>query len=268
MSVQPKEGPVAGRVAGKVAIVTGAARGMGAATARLFAAEGANVVLADILGAAGEAVAREIGSSAFFQHHDVGDDDSWAHLVRTTVERFGRIDVLINNAGILNIQRLLDTSKRDFEKTLAVNLVGVFLGIKAVAPHMAQLGRGAIVNISSISGMTGQAGAGAYAASKWGVRGLTRVAALELGHSGVRVNAIYPGGTRTEMGAPRHIAVEDLNRFYASIPLRRIGEPEDIARACLYLASDESSYVTGAELVVDGGLIAGLDARSSARADD
>jgi 3alpha(or 20beta)-hydroxysteroid dehydrogenase len=148
-------------LAGKVAIVTGAARGMGAATARLFAAEGAHVVLADVLDSAGQAVACEIGDRASFQHHDVSDDESWTHLVRTTAERLGRIDVLINNAGILRMQPLLDTSKRDFEKILAVNLVGVFLGIKSVAPHMTRRGCGAIVNISSISGMTGQAGVGA-----------------------------------------------------------------------------------------------------------
>jgi 3alpha(or 20beta)-hydroxysteroid dehydrogenase len=263
MSVQGRQRQVARRLAGKVAIVTGAARGMGAATARLFAAEGAQVVLADVLDSAGQAVAREIGDSAWFQHHDVSDDDSWTQLVSSAIERLGRVDVLINNAGILSMQRLLDTSKREFEKILAVNLVGVFLGIKSVAPHMTRRGSGAIVNISSISGMTGQAGVGAYAASKWGVRGLTRVAALELGHSGVRVNSIYPGGTRTDMGAPRDISPEDLNRFYATIPLRRIGEPEDIAHACLYLVSDESSYVTGAELVVDGGLSSGLDAHSA-----
>lgn len=256
------------RLTGKVAIVTGAARGMGAATARLFAAEGAKVVLTDVLESAGESVAREIGSAALFQHHDVSDEDSWRRMVAVTIDRFGGVDVLVNNAGILRIEKLLDTSKRDFERVVGVNLVGVFLGIKTVAPYMIKRGAGAIVNVSSVSGMIGQASVGAYAASKWGVRGLTRAAALELGHSGVRVNAIYPGGTRTDMGAPQHIPMEQIKDFYSGIPLRRIGEPEDIARAALYLVSDESAYVTGAELVVDGGMIAGhVYARSEAMRD-
>jgi 3alpha(or 20beta)-hydroxysteroid dehydrogenase len=245
------------RLAGKVAIVTGAARGMGAAIARLCAAEGAKVVVTDLLDSSGEVVAREIGSAAFFQHHDVSNEGSWREVMIAASERFGGVDVLINNAGVLRMQRLLDTSRFDFDGILAVNLVGAFLGIKTVAPCMIDRGGGAIVNISSVSGMIGQANVGAYAASKWGLRGLTRVAALELGHSAVRVNGIFPGGTRTEMGAPANIAGEEIDRFYSSIPLRRIGEPEDVARAALFLASDESSYITGAELVVDGGQITG-----------
>jgi 3alpha(or 20beta)-hydroxysteroid dehydrogenase len=245
-----------GRLSGKVAIVTGAARGMGAATARLFAAEGAKVVITDVLDAEGEAEARNIGSAAFFQHHDVADEDSWRQLVGATLERFTYVDILVNNAAILVVGTLLETQKQDFERNLAVNLTGVFLGIKTVAPHMVDRRKGSIVNISSISGMVGQLRMGAYAASKWGVRGLTRVAALELGDRGVRVNSVHPGGVETPM-VTSVVSPEDVNKFYAGIPAGRIGQPEDIARASLYLASDESSYVSGAELLVDGGMIAG-----------
>jgi 3alpha(or 20beta)-hydroxysteroid dehydrogenase len=246
------------RIVNKVAIVTGAARGMGAAMARLFAAEGAKVVVADVLDSEGQAVAREIGSAAFFQHHDVSDEASWQQLVSATVERFSGIDALVNNAGILMVKGLLETEKRDFERILAVNLVGVFLGIKMVAPLMIERGKGSIVNISSVSGMIGQATVGAYAASKWGVRGLTRVAALELGPRGVRVNTIYPGWTETPMGTPPGTTQEAIDKSCARIPLRRIGQPDEIAQAALYLASEESSYVCGAELLVDGGMIAGM----------
>jgi 3alpha(or 20beta)-hydroxysteroid dehydrogenase len=246
-----------GRLAGKVAIVTGAARGMGAATARLFASEGAQVVLGDVLDTEAQGVARKIGSAAHFHHHDVSEEESWQQLVAATVKEFARIDVLVNNAGILVFESLMQMSKRDFERIIAVNLVGVFLGIKTVAPHMARRGKGAIVNISSISGMVGQPQVGAYAASKWGVRGLTKVAALELGSLGVRVNSIHPGGTDTAMCAPPGTPAEQIDRFYAGIPLGRIGQPEEIAQACLYLASDDSSYICGTELVVDGGMIAG-----------
>jgi 3alpha(or 20beta)-hydroxysteroid dehydrogenase len=244
------------RLTGKVAIVTGAARGMGEATARLFVAEGAKVVLSDVLDAEGAQVASELGSAATFQHHDVSDEASWRRLVAATLDRFGAIDILINNAAILKVQGLLEASKQDFEQTLAVNLIGVFLGIKAVAPWMLDRGKGSIVNISSVSGMIGQPRVGAYAASKWGLRGLTRVAALELGPRGVRVNSVHPGGTQTVMGI-HGLPMEVINKFYSSVPLRRIGQPEEIARASLFLASDEASYVCGAELLVDGGMIAG-----------
>jgi 3alpha(or 20beta)-hydroxysteroid dehydrogenase len=244
------------RLAGKVAIITGAARGIGEATARLFVAEGAKVVLSDVLDAEGARIASELGDTATFQHHDVSDEAAWHGLVAATLDRFGAIDILINNAGILKVQGLLEASKQDFERTLAVNLIGVFLGIKAVGPGMIDRGKGSIVNISSVSGMIGQPRVGAYAASKWGLRGLTRVAALELGPRGVRVNSVHPGGTQTVMGI-HGLPTQVINRFYASVPLRRIGQPEEIARAALFLASDEASYVCGAELLVDGGMIAG-----------
>ena len=246
------------RLAGKVAIITGAARGMGAATARLFASEGARVVIADVLDAEGDSLAREIGQASLFQHHDVADEDSWQRVVREAIAHFGGVDVLVNNAGILLMKGLLDIQKQEFERVLAINLVGTFLGIKNTAPQMIERGGGAIVNISSVDGMKGSNSTGAYSASKWGVRGLTKVAAMELGHRGVRVNSIHPGGVNTVMGVrpgPEGLAM--AQKFYQGIPLGRIGQPEEIARVTLFLASDESSYVCGAEIVVDGGMIVG-----------
>jgi 3alpha(or 20beta)-hydroxysteroid dehydrogenase len=246
------------RLAGKVAIITGAARGMGAATARLFASEGARVVIADVLDAEGDSLAREIGPTSLFQHHDVADEESWQRVVREAIAHFGGVDVLVNNAGILLMKGLLDIQKEEFERVLTVNLVGTFLGIKTTAPRMIERGGGAIVNISSVDGMKGSNSTGAYSASKWGVRGLTKVAAMELGHRGVRVNSIHPGGVNTVMGVrpgPEGLAM--AQKFYQGIPLGRIGQPEEIARVTLFLASDESSYVCGAEIVVDGGMIVG-----------
>jgi 3alpha(or 20beta)-hydroxysteroid dehydrogenase len=246
------------RLAGKVAIITGAARGMGAATARLFAAEGARVVIADVLDAEGDSLAREIGQTSLFQHHDVADEESWQRVVQEAIAHFGGVDVLVNNAGILLMKGLMDIQKQEFERVLAVNLVGTFLGIKTTAPQMIERGGGAIVNISSVDGMKGSNSTGAYSASKWGVRGLTKVAAMELGHRGVRVNSIHPGGVNTVMGVrpgPEGLAM--AQKFYQGIPLGRIGQPEEIARVTLFLASDESSYVCGAEITVDGGMIVG-----------
>jgi 3alpha(or 20beta)-hydroxysteroid dehydrogenase len=246
------------RLAGKVAIITGGARGMGAATSRLFAAEGARVIIADVLDAEGGTLAREIGEAALFLHHDVSDEDSWRQLLRDAVAHFGGVDVLVNNAGILMMKGLLDIQKAEFERVLAVNLVGTFLGIKTTAPLIIERGGGAIVNISSVDGMKGANSTGAYSASKWGVRGLTKVAAMELGHRGVRVNSVHPGGVNTAMGVrpgPEGLAM--AQKFYKGIPLGRIGQPEEIAHVSLFLASDESSYVCGAEIVVDGGMITG-----------
>ena len=246
------------RLAGKVAIVTGGARGMGAATSRLFASEGARVVIADILDAEGAALAAEIGEPAIFRHHDVADEESWRSLVDETLTCFGALHALINNAGILLMKGLLDIQKQEFEKVLSVNLVGTFLGIKTSAPKIIESGGGAIVNISSVDGMKGANATGAYTASKWGVRGLTKVAAMELGHRGVRVNSIHPGGVNTPMGVRPGVEGQALaKKIYAGIPLGRIGQPEEIARVSLFLASDDASYVCGTEIVVDGGMITG-----------
>lgn len=246
-----------GRLQAKGVIITGGARGMGAATARLFVAEGARVAIADVLDAEGGTLAKEIGSAAFYSHHDVTDEGSWRRLVDRVRQQFGRIDVLINGAGVLLFKTIVDTEKAEFERILGVNLVGTFLGIKTVAPVMMSQKKGSIINISSVDGLKGSNGLGAYAASKWGVRGVTKVAALELGPHGIRVNSIHPGGINTAMGNPGGLVGAELNKPYARQPIQRIGEPEEIARTSLFLASDESSYICGSEIVVDGGMCVG-----------
>jgi 3alpha(or 20beta)-hydroxysteroid dehydrogenase len=245
------------RLNNKVAIVTGGARGMGADTCRLFVQEGAKVVIADVLEQEGTALAAELGEVACFHRLDVSDEANWQQLVEQTVERFGRIDVLVNNAAVLVFGAITDLAKSDFERALSINLLGTFLGIKAVAPKMQTQRGGSIVNISSVDGMRGVNAFPAYVASKWGVRGLTKSAALELGHHGVRVNSVHPGGMNTQMANPRGLAADELNKDYRQVPLQRIGEPIEIARAILYLASDEASYCNGSELTVDGGMVAG-----------
>ena len=245
------------RLDNKVAIITGGARGMGAATARLFAAEGAKVVIADLLVEDGEALAASIGPAALFHRLDASDEASWLSLIAATEARFGAIDVLVNNAGVLLFRTIADTTKADFERVIDVNLIGCFLGVKLVGAGMVARGRGAIVNISSADGMKGANGLGAYCASKWGIRGLTRVAAMEYGHRGVRVNSVHPGGIDTAMGNPYAEKREDVNKRYTMVPLQRVGEPEEVARTSLFLASDESSYLCGAEIAVDGGMLTG-----------
>lgn len=246
------------RLEGKVAIISGGARGMGAATSRLFASQGAKVVIADVLDDAGHALAAELGGhAAAFHHLDVTSQESWASVVGAVEADMGPVDVLVNNAGILMFKSLLDTSLDDYKRVLDVNLVGQFLGIKAVAPGMIARGHGSIVNISSVDGMKGANGLTAYASSKWGVRGLTKVAAMELGHRGVRVNSVHPGGVDTVMSNFNAAPREEVNQAYRDVPLQRIGGPEEVAQASLFLASDDSSYMNGSELVVDGGMIVG-----------
>jgi 3alpha(or 20beta)-hydroxysteroid dehydrogenase len=246
-----------GRLAGKVAIITGGARGMGAATSRLFAAEGAKVAIADLLDADGAALAAELGEAARFYHHDVTSEEDWASLIAAVEADLGPIDILVNNAGILLFRTLLETSRADYERVLQVNLVGEFLGIKAVGPAMVARGRGAIVNISSVDGMKGANGLAAYSSSKWGVRGLTRVAALELGHKGIRVNSVHPGGVDTIMTNHDGRSRDAVSERFGNIPLQRVGAPEEVAKATLFLASDDASYLSGAEIAVDGGMMTG-----------
>jgi 3alpha(or 20beta)-hydroxysteroid dehydrogenase len=245
------------RLKDKVAIVTGGARGMGAATVRVFVSEGARVVIADVLDEEGEKLAKELKGSAIFQHHDVTSEESWRKVIARTVETFGSIDVLVNNAGILLFKTIADTSKADFERVLGVNLLGTFLGTKLVGEQMVARKRGSIINISSADGMKGANSLGAYAASKWGIRGLTRVAAMEFGHKGVRVNSVHPGGIDTAMGNPYAEPKAEVNKRYSMVPLQRVGEPEEVARTSLFLASDDSSYLCGAEIAVDGGMLTG-----------
>lgn len=245
------------RVQDKIVIVTGGAKGMGAATCRLFVAEGARVIVADVAEQEGGALVAELGASATFHHLSVTDDESWAAAVAAIIARWGRIDVLVNNAGIVHFGDIEGTAETDFDRVLAVNVKGAFLGIKHVGRVMKEAGRGAIVNISSIDGLRGSNGVAAYVTSKWALRGLTRAAALEYGPFGVRVNSIHPGGIDTQMGNPMGFQGEARNRGYEGVPLQRIGEPGEVAAASLFLCSDEASYICGAELSVDGGWSAG-----------
>jgi 3alpha(or 20beta)-hydroxysteroid dehydrogenase len=243
-----------GRLDGKVAVVTGGARGQGEAEVRRFAAEGAKVIAADIRAEQGEALAAELGPDVAFVRHDVSDEASWASLVSGAVERFGRLDVLVNNAGIAFTSPISKHTLADYERVITVNQVGVFLGIRSVIEPMTNTGGGSIVNISSGAGLRATKYMIAYAASKYAVTGMTAAAALELARYKIRVNSIHPGVIDTPMlgdvGDPNDTAIVRLT------PLRRVGSPDEIANVALFLASDESSYMTGAHLAVDGGLIA------------
>ena len=230
---------------------------MGAQTCRLFVQQGARVVIADVLDVEGAALASELGDAACFHRLDVSDEANWESLVSETVRRWGRIDVLINNAAVVLFKAIDQLSKRDFERVVSINLVGTFLGIGAVTPIMKTQRAGSIVNISSVDGLRGANALAAYVSSKWGVRGLTKVAALELGLHGIRVNSVHPGGVNTIMPNPAGVQMEEINKRYQHVPLQRVGHPEEIARATLFLASDEASYCNGSELAVDGGMAAG-----------
>jgi 3alpha(or 20beta)-hydroxysteroid dehydrogenase len=242
-----------GRLDGKVAIITGAARGQGAAEARLFVAEGASVVLADVLDDEGQAVAAELGAAATYVHLDVTDEDQWQAAVALAEERYGPVTVLVNNAGILHFQAVHKTELADFDRVMRVNVQGVFLGMKSVTGSMSRAGGGSIVNISSTAGLQGLPYLGAYVASKWAVRGLTKTAAIDLGHKNIRVNSVHPGGIDTPMVAGTSADAP----FYKRLPVPRMGSADEAARAVLFLASDEASYIAGAELAVDGGATCG-----------
>ena len=247
-----------GRLADKVAIVTGGARGMGAATARLFVREGARVVIADMLAAEGEALAAELGEAARFASLNVTDEAGWQALVAEEMARSGRIDALVANAGVLSFGELVTSDAAEFDRVFSINVKGVFLGVKHVGGAMRAAKRGAIVNIASIDGLRGANALGLYSASKWAVRGMTKTAALELGPHGVRVNSVHPGGVHTPMVNPDASRTKaDLDYGHRRVPLQRIGEPVEIAAASLFLCSDDASYISGAELSVDGGWAAG-----------
>ncbi|MFC9997093.1 glucose 1-dehydrogenase [Nocardia sp. NPDC127526] len=238
---------------GKVALITGAARGQGAAEARLFVDRGAKVIITDVLEPEGKELAESLGDAARFVRHDVTDTESWAAAVDTAVSTYGKLDVLVNNAAIYTMKSLMDTDSEELERILKVNLVGAFNGIKAAVPAMIAAGGGAIVNISSQSGLEGLMNHSAYGSSKWGLRGLSKVAALELGLSRIRVNSVYPGPIATPM-------VPYLTTgpgSFPTLPLERTGLPEEVAELVAFLASDAAAYITGAEVAVDGGLAAG-----------
>jgi 3alpha(or 20beta)-hydroxysteroid dehydrogenase len=242
-----------GHLEDKVVIVSGAARGIGAAIVRLFAAEGAAVVAGDIL----EIPNSLAGERVLPCRLDVRREADWQRAVATALGRWGRITGLVNNAGINRSRPLLEMGLAEFDEVQSINLSGTFLGIRSVAPAIVDAGGGAIVNVSSTAAMQGISTMSAYCASKWGVRGLTKVAALELGPQRVRVNSLHPGGIDTAMGNLFDRPREELNRAYAGQAIPRIGTPEEIAQAALFLLSDAASYLTGAELTVDGGAIAG-----------
>ncbi|SOJ55276.1 3-alpha-(or 20-beta)-hydroxysteroid dehydrogenase [Mycobacterium simulans] len=248
------------RLTGKVALVSGGARGMGASHVRALVAEGAKVVFGDILDDEGRAVAAEVGDAARYLHLDVTEPDQWAAAVQTALTEFGGLDVLVNNAGIINVGMLEDYALSEWQRILDVNLTGVFLGSRAVVKPMKAAGRGSIINISSIEGLAGTMGCHGYTATKFGVRGLTKSAALELGVNGIRVNSIHPGLIKTPM---TEWVPEDL--FQTA--LGRAAEPQEVSNLVVYLASDESSYSTGSEFVVDGGCVAGLAHKDFAAVD-
>jgi 3alpha(or 20beta)-hydroxysteroid dehydrogenase len=249
-----------GKLESKVALVTGGARGMGKSHVRHLVAEGARVVFGDVLDDAGNAVAAKLSSGlARYVHHDVTSEEDWTAAVATALEAFGRLDILVNNAGVLRHAKIADMSPAEFRQVLDINVVGSWLGIRAVIDPMITAGGGSIINISSIEGFTGAAGLSAYSASKFAIRGITKAAAQELGQHGIRVNSVHPGGIMTQMAMQAAQTVTDVDgaSFLKAMPIPRFGEPVEISRLVAFLASDESSYSTGSEFIADGGILSG-----------
>lgn len=248
-----------GRLTGKVAIITGAARGMGETTARRFADEGATVVIADILDKEGSTVAQSIGEKAHYIHLDVTQESDWQAAVKLATS-LGNYTVLVNNAAILYAAAITDATPDDYMNVIRINQLGPYIGMRESFAAMKAAGGGSIINISSIDGLQSKNGLSAYSSSKWALRGLSKSAALEFGPHNIRVNTVHPGGVFTAMhsaGDKTEPGAED-NAFYVNHPLPRVGLPVEIANMSLYLASDESSYSTGAEFIVDGGWSAGM----------
>ncbi len=240
------------RLDDKVALITGGARGQGASEAELFIEAGATVIITDVLDDVGAATAARLGDACTFIHHDVSFQDDWTKVVDSVLEQHGRIDVLVNNAGIFAMGGLNDTSMELWTKMLAINQTGVFLGMQAVAPSMQAQGSGSIINISSIAGMKSASMAHAYGATKWAVRGMTKSAAAELAPSGVRVNSVHPGIIATDM-------LDDFGpgmreRMEERIPFGRVASADEVGKVVQFLASDDSSYCTGHEFLVDGAM--------------
>lgn len=245
------------RLSGRVAIITGGARGQGAAEARLFVAEGARVVIGDVLAKEGEALAQELGAAARFVRMDVSEEEDWQAALAAARE-LGPLTTLVSNAAIQHYAALTDTRTEDYLRVVRVNQVGCFLGMRCCAPVLAANGGGSIVNVASMDGTRGTNGMVAYVSSKWAVRGMTKVAAIELGPAKIRVNAILPGSILTPMGNPNDEDLATYNRHFVGYPLGRIGLPEEVAKLALFLASDDASYCTGAEFLADGGATAGV----------
>ncbi|WP_182379233.1 glucose 1-dehydrogenase [Nocardioides sp. WS12] len=238
-----------------VSIVTGGAGGIGAAVARSLVADGARVMVTDVQDDLGRSLAEELGDAATFEHHDVTDESAWAGVVDATINKFGRVDSLVNNAGILGMKPFLEMTVADFDRVMDINARSVFLGMHAVAPAFAQQKRGVIVNLSSTAGLSGQVGGLAYSASKWAVRGMSKSIALELGGHGIRVVSLHPGTIVTPMTEQ---VGASLDQPAPASALGRNGKPEEIAAVVAFLVSEDASYMTGTEVVVDGGWSAGL----------
>lgn len=247
------------KLAGKVAIVTGGARGLGGAIARLLEAEGASVVIADVLEQVGGDLAAELGDQARYQHLDVRDEENWQQVVASAEESFGPVSILVNNAGVAGFSTIEEYPLDEYMRVIEVNQVGVYLGMKSIIASMRRAGGGAIVNLSSAAGIIGTPNTLAYTASKFAVRGMTKVAAIELGPDKIRVNSVHPGAIRTDMTVDPdddtpgslHPSIRD---FMSTMPAGRVGEPSEIAHMVLALVGDDIRYATGAEFVVDGGL--------------
>ncbi|MFC1400471.1 MULTISPECIES: SDR family NAD(P)-dependent oxidoreductase [Streptacidiphilus] len=269
------------RLEGRTVLITGAARGQGEQEARLFAAEGARVVVADVLDDLGEALAKELTQTfgddrVRYQHLDVSSEDDWAEAVQACTDAYGRLDGLVNNAGILRLNELVSTPLQEFLTVVRVNQVGCFLGMRAAAPLIEAAGGGTIVNTASYTAQAGMAMLTSYAATKGAILSMTRVAALELAPKGIRVNAICPGSVDTPMANPANVFVGDSGEPMMSaedgaaiaaataelygrvIPLGRIGRADEIAKLALFLTSEDSSYITGQPVIVDGGWLAGV----------
>jgi len=239
------------RFDGKVTLISGGARGQGAAEARMLVAEGGRVVIGDVLDMEGRRLAAELGDAAVFLHHDVTEEADWAEAVETA-EHLGGLHGMVNNAGIFIPRPLMETDAALFERHMRVNQLGCFLGMKAVVGAMERSGGGSIVNISSVAGLRGSPGAVAYSATKWALRGMTKAAAIDLARRNIRVNSVHPGPIDTEMLKVR--TPEENRRRIEMVPMRRMGTAEEVAKLVLFLLSDDSAYITGAEMTIDGGV--------------
>lgn len=242
---------------GKVALISGGARGQGEAAARLFVTLGAKVIIGDVLGEQGQKLADELGAYCFFQSLDVTSGGDWQRAVKFAVECFGKLDVLVNNAGIIKVGTIETMSEQDFMDVIRVNQLGCFLGMKAAIPALRESGNASIINISSSAGIEGVPGVSAYVGTKFAIRGITKSAALELGHDGIRVNSVHPGFIDTPMVNTSDFDAADKEGTIKALAIPRVGQPGDVAKMVAFLASDDSDYCTGAEFLVDGGAMAG-----------